>query len=499
MRRFIGGKLTIACAAALCAPAVTVSGAEGPALQGTRITQEAITSGALSRDEIRLAGRTMFVTPFNKQDGFGDGDPALDGPSAELGKRTTLQGNGAFLRLNGLDAQTCLECHSVVSRATVPMKFGVGGVGGMNNTVLGAGGASFADLVDAPDGPSGGDAHRNINGRVINPPFIFGAGGVELLAKEMTRDLQVHRQFAQSNPDTPVELLTKGVSFGTLLADGNGNLDTSGVSGVDADPSSDTFLVVQPFGRKGDNMSTRTFDIGAFQFHFGMQPVEVVGRGVDGDNDGVVDEVLEGELSAISIFVATADRPRQTRVRGTAREGRRLFNSMGCTECHRPALQTTTNHLTFSFPEIPQDPDANVYYAVDLTKPPMNFPDNDQGGVTVPLFADLKRHNMGPALAEQLPDGTLDDSFTTARLWGVADTAPYLHDGRALTLTDAILTHGGEGSEAKPAVDNFRSLSEAEQHAVIAFLNTLRTPAHPDRDLERLAKQLAHQGHNNDH
>ena len=46
------------------------------------------------------------------------------------------------------------------------------------------------------------------------------------------------------------------------------------------------------------------------------------------------------------------------------------------------------------------DPGANVYYRVDLTKKPAKFSKNGQGGVVVPLFADLKRHDMGDALAE---------------------------------------------------------------------------------------------------
>jgi CxxC motif-containing protein (DUF1111 family) len=120
----------------------------------------------------------------------------------------------------------------------------------------------------------------------------------------------------------------------------------------------------------------------------------------------------------------------------------------------------------------------------------MRFPANDQGGLDVPLFSDLKRHNMGPGLAEFNGDAM----FTTARLWGVADSAPYLHDGRALTLTDAILMHGAEGSEAAPAVDRFKGLAPDEKDALIAFLGTLHTPRSPGTDLARLAEQATRPG-----
>ncbi len=65
---------------------------------------------------------------------------------------------------------------------------------------------------------------------------------------------------------------------------------------------------------------------------------------------------------------------------------------------------------------------------------------------------------MGPDLAESTGD-VLESYFQTARLWGVADTAPYLHDGRAATLTEAILWHGGE---AESAAIFFDSLADDE-------------------------------------
>ncbi len=99
-----------------------------------------------------------------------------------------------------------------------------------------------------------------------------------------------------------------------------------------------------------------------------------------------------------------------------------------------------------------------------------------QGGLIVPLFADLKRHDMGPDLAESF-GGELASQFTTARLWGVADTAPYLHDGRALMLTDAISLHGGEAQAARNA---FVALRPHGKRALLAFLRALRTPREKD-------------------
>jgi hypothetical protein len=310
-----------------------------------------------------------------------------------------------------------------------------------------------------------GNGFAAFNGRYINPPFLMGAGGVELAAKEMTIDLQGLKTQALQNPGVPVALVTKGVSFGTITY-ANGMLDTSAVEGVDED------LVVRPFGRKGEFPTTRAFDIEAMLFHFGMEPVEAVGMNQDADGDGVENEVLVGELSALAIFTTNVEPPEE-RVKGrNPRHGRALFSSIGCADCHRPHLDTTSPMLTYSFPEVPDDPTQNIYYSARLDLPPAKFDRLPSGGIRVPMFSDLKRHDMGPGLAESF-GSPLDSQFITARLWGIADTAPYLHDGRALTLTDAILAHGGEAQSAR---DAFANLSPGDQEGLLAFLRTLRTP-----------------------
>ena len=90
----------------------------------------------------------------------------------------------------------------------------------------------------------------------------------------------------------------------------------------------------------------------------------------------------------------------------------------------------------------------------------------------VRLYGDLKRHDMGPGLAEQIDELKDPKSgpsiWLTENLWGVGSTAPYLHDGRATTLTEAILEHGGESQAAH---DAFVALSAADKKDVITFLN----------------------------
>ena len=444
---------------------------EEPALGSpeSRITQQEIASGELSLDDLRLAGLKVFVTAFRKSDGHGDGPVNPADPTAP-GGRPMLQDNGAFLRVNGLDAQSCLDCHSIVSAATMPATLGVGGAGGLNNSAM-----FMTQDIDVAD--RAGQGFASFDGRLINPPALFGAGGVQLVAEEMTRRLQKLRRKALRHPGQRIRLRAKGVEFGSIVADAAGRLDTSAVEGIDAD------LVVRPFGRKGEFATVRGFDVGALMFHLGMRPVEVAGEGVDDDGDGVVNEVLIGEVSALSVFVATQDTPVQARRNQRARRGFRQFRTLGCAECHRPVMYTRGTQLNFRYPEIDTDPSANVFYSVDLRRPPMRFRPGRRGrGIAVPMFSDLKRHDMGDGLAEDFHGASAarNREFITAKLWGVADTAPYLHDGRAFTLNAAITLHGGE---ARAARDAYLALDTRHKNELIAFLMTLRNPDSPNEDV----------------
>jgi Di-haem oxidoreductase, putative peroxidase len=438
---------------------------EGPALGTNRITQADIVGGGLTLTDIRTAGLKIFATPFNKLDGYGDGavNPA---DTTSPGHRPTLQNNGTFLRVNGLDGQTCMECHFMGSNATVPLTFAVGGVAGAVSNAM-----FQPRQIDVDD--SFGNNYAFYDGRYINPPFLFGSGGVELLAKEMTTELQALKLQAMQNPGTPVLLKTKRVEFGTLVWTAGGGFDTSGVVGIDPD------LVVRPFGRKGEFPTVRAFDLGAMAFHLGMQPVESVGADVDDDGDGVANEILVGEISALHVFNTNLEPP-AAEVDPATLPGFTVFKRVGCADCHRPSLRTDSTVLTYSYPEVATDPAANVFYSTDLHSGPAGFELSGGGGVIVPLYSDLKRHFMGPGLAESF-GAPLDPWFVTARLWGIADTAPYLHDGRATTLTEAILLHGGEAQVARDAFD---ALANQDKTDLLTFLRTLRTPTNPAGDIQ---------------
>ena len=100
-----------------------------------------------------------------------------------------------------------------------------------------------------------------------------------------------------------------------------------------------------------------------------------------------------------------------------------------------------------------------------------NYLTDGDGNVIVELWGDLKRHDMGPGLAEPIRDEGIGKSvWMTKELWGVGSTNQYLHDGRATTLSEAILEHGGDAEDTQLA---FRALAPADQANLIRFLKNL--------------------------
>jgi CxxC motif-containing protein (DUF1111 family) len=95
-------------------------------------------------------------------------------------------------------------------------------------------------------------------------------------------------------------------------------------------------------------------------------------------------------------------------------------------------------------------------------------------------YTDLLLHDMGPGLADNFTEGMATGSqWRTPPLWGIGYTARvmgtegavgYLHDGRARTLTEAVMWHAGEADKAR---QRFAALSAADRAALMAFLDSL--------------------------
>jgi mono/diheme cytochrome c family protein len=171
------------------------------------------------------------------------------------------------------------------------------------------------------------------------------------------------------------------------------------------------------------------------------------------DQPADLDRKQFGNLVA---FVDTLPRPVEVgpsdgAERDRAARGKGLFGSAGCAICHTPDLGGVTGVYSDFLLHDVRDSVANN-----------GGTDGYGNGPTPPEFPKVPDRHPRP------------NEWKTPPLWGVADSAPYMHDGSARTLQDAILQHGGD---AKPVTEAYRKLTAADQAALVAFLKTLKGPA----------------------
>jgi hypothetical protein len=426
----------------------------------------AAAEGRQSLADFVQAGKRLFVAKFNRLDGAGR--PMATGDSKPTIRSKRDQG---FQRLAGPDANSCAGCHND------PF------VGGSGDFVANAFvGAHFTDP------PTDTIAASVTNER--NTIGLFGSGAIDMLAREMTEELQAQRLEAQlraqaTKTATLVDLRAKGISFGHLVANPDGTFDSTGVEGVDIS------LVVKPFGVKGVAVSIREFTNFALNQHHGIQSDERFGwarTGVhDFDGDGVDNEFSVGQVSALVAFQAALPPPRKVAYnnpqdRAAAALGAQRFTTIGCASCHVPALPLRS--LWFFEPNpynrpgsaVPEDLGGQIAIPLKVENGTGIYK-GDDANIYVAAFTDLKRHVVCDAedmhfCNEKVPqDFVPTDQFLTAKLWDAGTSAPYGHRGDLTTLSEAILHHS---AEAKCAKEAFLGLPDAEKTAIILFLRSLR-------------------------
>jgi CxxC motif-containing protein (DUF1111 family) len=167
----------------------------------------------------------------------------------------------------------------------------------------------------------------------------------------------------------------------------------------------------------------------------------------DGTRDGL--EVDRESLDLVTFYSRNLGVPERRDVDDpTVLKGKELFHAVGCQSCHTP------KHVTHRL-------DGQPEQSFQLIWP----------------YTDLLLHDMGPGLADGRPEGRASGSeWKTPPLWGIGLTrqvsghTQFLHDGRARTLLEAILWHGGEAQAQRDAV---MALDSRDRAALIAFLESL--------------------------
>jgi cytochrome c553 len=452
------------------------------------------------------AGNEMFQTAFNAVDG---GGAVVHGHERYTRVPRADQTNtGEWFthvpaRATGPNAAACTDCHNQ---------------GGDD----GSGGA----VTQAHRDPKRGALLSQFIER--NTPHLFGMGGVSRLAEEMTTDLINIRNNAGCNCTSTStstascsartrSLLTKGINFGTATISRASSSTACTVtltppSGSTV-PSLNKDLIVRPFQWKGSVAFARDFARDANHNEIGMQAVEFFSSDTqDGDADGITGELTVGDITAMAVYNQAQPRPTtkvelaslglipalaQSELDAISR-GSTQFDAIGCASCHVRQLTATspvvrepsskaeyrdktfpggrtpstlglTTSLQVSFNLTADLPDNQFLLPSGNTLG--NFESNGSGGAVVRLFGDLRRHDIGSNMAETIDEvGTGASVFLTENLWGVGTTAPYMHNGMATTLTEAIFQHHGEAESSRT---NFNNLTTAAKQDLVAFLNNM--------------------------
>jgi len=426
-------------------------------------------------------------------------------------------------------------------------------------------GSCHSQPIDDGAGPTSANVHRipQLEHPDLtiqrNTPHVFGLGALQRLAEEMTDEIRdaipkAKAEACAQKTEVTKDFSAKGVKFGQVTVtceSGTAEIvgQKSKLEGVSPDG------VVRPYEWKKNVAFLRDFMRHAGNNEIGMQGVELVGKDVDEDHDGPKNELSVGDMTAFTIYMAAQSRP-VTKIelddlgilaankqklkpeeRTQIQNGEKLFDSIGCTACHKKALTLDSSVFYEPSNSLYHRDDKKLFKTkgqvqVDLeaegVKPehPVKFdlakdlPDNrfckgtqetllgafekQNGKTVVRLYGDLKRHWMGDELSERvdeledpkeygnghmslvnydpanaiLPQASYGDydvekgkaTFGTRELWGVACTGPWLHDGRATTLREAVNWHHGDSNDSR---NNFNKLTKSEQKDVLAFLGNL--------------------------
>lgn len=218
--------------------------------------------------------------------------------------------------------------------------------------------------------------------------------------------------------------------------------------------------IIGRFGWKAGNATVRQQTGGAFSGDVGISNSVAPGDGGDctarqtdcrnapGGSDGTF-EAKDNVLDLVTHYASHLAVPiRRDYADKTVLNGKKVFYESGCASCHVPKYVTRT------------EPDQPAL-SRQLIWP----------------YTDLLLHDMGEGLADNRPEGDANgQEWRTPPLWGIGLTKTvsgeeyYLHDGRARSLLEAILWHGGEAEASKETV---RKLDAASRDALIAFLESL--------------------------
>jgi CxxC motif-containing protein (DUF1111 family) len=197
-------------------------------------------------------------------------------------------------------------------------------------------------------------------------------------------------------------------------------------------------------------------------------------------------DLTDEECGSLLAYVASLPKPVEVvpssaHERETVANGRALFDRIGCAACHTPKLGAVegiySDLLLHDMGPDTGDTGAYGAFVPNSADPDVidsEAPNDLPGPVAVAIPAPTTEESRSQAVAAKRPTGPATrQEWRTPPLWGFRDSGPYLHDGRAATLEEAVALHGGEAANS---AHEFFGLKFQERQQVGAFLKTLAAP-----------------------
>ena len=205
---------------------------------------------------------------------------------------------------------------------------------------------------------------------------------------------------------------------------------------------------VGKFGWKGQVPNLKQFSADAYLNEMGITSATFPNESCPQGNcalltncDPVQDPEDDGSnVQAFTDFMTLLAPPPRGRANRQTRAGELVFYKIGCAHCHIPVLETGRSSIA----------------ALDR--------------VRFHPFSDFLLHDMG-SLGDGIEQGQANGrEMRTAPLWGLRERNTFLHDGRATTVSDAVLAHDGQGDHARK---RFQALTTNDVINLLAFLSSL--------------------------
>jgi CxxC motif-containing protein (DUF1111 family) len=404
---------------------------------------------------------------FDEQSDFGIGNSFFRQSWVSAPSSTTARdGLGPFF-----NAIACASCHFKDGRGRAPIFDGELGHGLLLRLSIPGTNSNGGSLLDPI---YGGQLQDNaILGQTVEGKYVityqsiaetFADGTTVILQKPFYQINNLGYGSLANNVQISPRVASQMIGLGLLEAISEStilsfvtNNNRDGISGK-ANYVYDVVSNSQKLGRfgwKANQPNVRQQVAGAFLGDMGITtslfPNEDVPTGVVATTipNGGTPEISDLNLNRVVLYSSALSVPaRRNYSDQNVLKGKKTFETIGCTNCHIPKIQTGNTH-------------------------PIAALRNQ----TIRPFTDLLLHDMGEGLADNTPDFlATGNEWRTPPLWGIGliktvnNHTNLLHDGRAKNVEEAILWHGGEGQNAK---NKYKQLSAKDRNDLLSFINSL--------------------------